>query len=73
MSAYQRLKIKKSPDGVATITLTKPDRRNAMDELMHAELPAAMNALSEMEDVRVIVLTGIQMVKHFVLVVIWNG
>lgn len=58
MGSYQRLKIKKSPEGIATITLSKPDRRNAMDELMHAELPAAFNALSEMEDVRVIVLTG---------------
>ena len=58
MGNYQRLLINQSPNGVATITLSKPDRRNAMDELMHAELPAAFQELSENDDVRVIVLTG---------------
>jgi len=45
-------------DGVATVTLNRPDRLNAWTGTMHTELKAAMRAASDDEAVRVIVLTG---------------
>jgi enoyl-CoA hydratase/carnithine racemase len=45
-------------DGVATVTLNRPDRLNAWTETMHHEVKAAMRAASDDAAVRVIVLTG---------------
>ena len=43
---------------VATLWLDSPDRRNAMGPALWADLPAAMNALAEEADVRVIVIAA---------------
>jgi enoyl-CoA hydratase/carnithine racemase len=45
-------------DGVATITLNRPDRLNAWTGRMHHEVKAAMRAAADDDAVRVIVLTG---------------
>ena len=45
-------------DGVATITLNRPDRLNAWTPRMHHEVKAAMRAAADDDAVRVIVLTG---------------
>ena len=45
-------------DGVCLITLTDPERRNAMDDVMGAELIAATAAIAEDPDVRAVVVTG---------------
>lgn len=45
-------------DGVATVTLNRPERLNAWTGTMHAEVKAAMRAASDDPAVRVIVLTG---------------
>lgn len=45
-------------DGVALITLNRPDRLNAWTGQMHQDVKAAMRAASDDEAVRVIVLTG---------------
>lgn len=45
-------------DGVATITLNRPDRLNAWTGTMYAQVRAAMREASDDERVRVIVLTG---------------
>jgi enoyl-CoA hydratase/carnithine racemase len=45
-------------DGVATITLNRPDRLNAWTGTMYREVRSAMRAASEDDKVRVIVLTG---------------
>ncbi|HWA89826.1 MAG TPA: enoyl-CoA hydratase [Rhizomicrobium sp.] len=45
-------------EGVATITLNRPDRLNAWTETMHREVKAAMRDASDDASVRVIVLTG---------------
>ena len=45
-------------EGVATITLNRPDRLNAWTGGMHADVRAAMRAAADDEAVRVIVLTG---------------
>jgi enoyl-CoA hydratase len=45
-------------DGVATITLDEPARRNPMSERMGEELAAALAAVEAREDARVVVLAG---------------
>jgi len=43
---------------VATVTLNRPDVRNAFNETMIAEVTAAFQALDERDDVRAVVLTA---------------
>lgn len=45
-------------EGVATITLSRPERLNALNAAMHAELRTALDASESDESVRVVVLTG---------------
>ena len=47
-----------SMDRTARITLDRPDRRNALDDVMIAELSAAFAAASRDASVRVVLLTG---------------
>lgn len=44
--------------GVAQVTLNRPERKNALDEAMRAELPRVFAALQDDPEVRAIVLTG---------------
>ena len=44
--------------GVATVTLNRPEHRNLLDPVMFAELARAFRGLDERDDVRAIVLTG---------------
>ncbi|OHV59939.1 enoyl-CoA hydratase [Pseudofrankia sp. BMG5.36] len=45
-------------DGIATVTLDRPDRLNAFTEVMAGELSAAFDAADADDDVRVVVVTG---------------
>jgi enoyl-CoA hydratase/carnithine racemase len=45
-------------DHVATITLNRPDKMNALNEGMFDEIAAALADLAEDDDMRVVVLTG---------------
>jgi 2-(1,2-epoxy-1,2-dihydrophenyl)acetyl-CoA isomerase len=45
-------------DGVATITLNRPDRRNSMTVQMSQEMHALLRHVAAAPDVRVVVLTG---------------
>jgi enoyl-CoA hydratase len=45
-------------DRVATITLNRPEARNALNRDVRRDLPAAMAAADERDDVDVIILTG---------------
>lgn len=44
--------------GIATVTLNRPERLNAVDAVLAADLEAAVTALGADADVRVVVLTG---------------
>ena len=44
--------------GVGTITIDRPDKRNALDAATHTELLAAFTRMREDKSVRVVVLTG---------------
>ena len=45
-------------DKVATVTIHRPDKRNALSPEVLMEIEGLFNELSEREDVNVIVLTG---------------
>ena len=45
-------------DGIATITLNRPDKLNALTQLMENELFDAMKTANDDTEVRVIILTG---------------
>ena len=45
-------------DAVATITLNRPDKRNAITTTMMAELQTALDAIEKNHSVRVVILTG---------------
>jgi 2-(1,2-epoxy-1,2-dihydrophenyl)acetyl-CoA isomerase len=47
-----------SADGVATIALARPDKLNAFNAVMHAELRVALDAVEADDSVRCLVLTG---------------
>src|SRR5260370_8177061 len=45
-------------DGIATVTLNRPDERNAMNAAMLTGLRAAFDELEDRRDVRVVVVRG---------------
>lgn len=45
-------------DGVAWVSLNRPDKRNAMSPALHFEMVDVLKELAEAPDVRVLVLTG---------------
>ena len=58
-----RLEITRRSNGVAQVTMSRPDVFNAFDEVMIADIDSAFEQLSTDDDVRVIVLAGEG--KHF--------
>jgi enoyl-CoA hydratase len=56
-SRYQYLKVEKA-EGVATVTLNRPERLNAIDRQLHEELEDVLVDLGRDEEVNAIVLTG---------------
>ena len=57
MSEYQTLLVSVE-ERVATITINRPDKRNALNAAVRAELIAVLDALRDDDDARVIVFTG---------------
>ncbi|MGI9502494.1 MAG: enoyl-CoA hydratase-related protein, partial [Geminicoccaceae bacterium] len=45
-------------DGVATITLNRPDRLNAFNETMHGELAQVLDRVELDRAIRAVLLTG---------------
>ena len=45
-------------DDIVQITLNRPDRLNAMDDLMFEEIPQAVSMIAQDETVRVVIYTG---------------
>jgi len=58
MTAATTITCQIDPRGVATVTLARPDKHNAIDAAMIRDLRAAAEDLSTNESVRVVVLTG---------------
>lgn len=58
MNAYATLKVVTDPRGVATLTLNRPEKRNAFSGQMIDDLTSAARSLAQQDDVRVVVLQG---------------
>jgi len=58
MADYEHLRLDRTPDGVALLTLDNPDQRNAMSDAMTASWQAAIDELAADRSVRVVVVTG---------------
>jgi len=57
MAEYQTLLVDKA-DGVTTITLNRPEKRNAMSPQLHRDMYDLLNELRYDKETRVIVITG---------------
>ena len=57
MANYQTLLVD-NKDGVTTVTLNRPEKRNAMSPQLHREMFDLLTDLRYDEETRVIVLTG---------------
>jgi enoyl-CoA hydratase/carnithine racemase len=57
LGTYETL-LYEEDDGVATVTLNRPDVHNAFDQQMQAEMRAMWQSLRRNDDVRAIILTG---------------
>lgn len=57
-AAEHHLEVAAYDDGVVLVTLSQPDRRNAMSDAMTAAWPELMEALRTDRDVRAVVITG---------------
>jgi len=58
LMSYTALRVATTDDGVRTITLDRPERLNAVNPALAAELPRALDEAARDDAVRVVVLTG---------------
>ncbi|MDO9144214.1 2-(1,2-epoxy-1,2-dihydrophenyl)acetyl-CoA isomerase PaaG [Rhodoferax sp.] len=54
---YQNIRFE-AQDGIARLTLNRPDKLNSFNGAMHAELRAALDAVQHDKSIRVLVITG---------------
>lgn len=57
-SRYETLLIEKDDDGIAVVTLNRPEKRNAVSNQMHDELEAIFADLAKDDGIRCVVITG---------------
>ncbi len=57
-SRYETLLIEKDADGIAVVTLNRPEKRNAVSNQMHDELEAIFADLAKDDEIRCAVITG---------------
>jgi enoyl-CoA hydratase len=57
-SKYTAIKIEKRADGVATLILNNPAKKNALSRTMHRELQFIWDDVDADDDIRVVILTG---------------
>ena len=57
-SAYSRLTFDYPADGVLLIKINRPDRLNAMDEVLHTELSRVWLDVDKDDGCRAVVITG---------------
>jgi len=57
-SDYQYLLLEKRPDGVAVLTMNRPEKRNAISNEMHTELERVFREIGEDGQIQALVLTG---------------
>ena len=57
-SDYQHIVLEKRPDGVAILTMNRPEKRNAVNNEMHSELERIFREIGDDAEIRALVLTG---------------
>jgi trans-feruloyl-CoA hydratase/vanillin synthase len=55
---FETILVDEDASGVVTITLNRPDKRNAMNPQLHYEMDALLADLEQRSDVRALILTG---------------
>jgi len=55
---YNTIKIERSHNGITWLILNRPEKRNAMSPELHFEMRDALEALTDDDDTKVLVLTG---------------
>ncbi len=55
---YECVKVEKDDEGIAWVTLNRPEKRNAMSPQLHFDMENVMMGLETDDEVQVIVLTG---------------
>lgn len=55
---YEWIKISKDDNGIATLTLNNPRRKNAVSRPMHKEIERIWDDVDRDDDIRVVILTG---------------
>ena len=55
---YESLRVERSPDGFATLTLNRPDKLNTLSIRLRQELALAIDELQADAQIRVLILTG---------------
>lgn len=58
MTEFENILVDTAPTGVATITLNRPEKLNAISEGLRDDLEAALRELSPGDDVRVVRLNA---------------
>jgi feruloyl-CoA hydratase/lyase len=56
--AYETIKIEQDDDGITWLYLNRPEKRNAMNPLLHEEMVRAVDELARDDRTRALVLTG---------------
>jgi len=57
---FKDIKYEKEANGIGTITINRPERRNALSALTFLELQSAFDHLEQDDDIRVVIITGNQ-------------
>ena len=57
---FKDIKYEKEENGICTITINRPERRNALSPLTFLELQAAFDHMEQDDDIRVVIITGNQ-------------
>ena len=58
MTDFEMIRLDETDNGIATLTLARPDKHNALNAQMIAELTQAAQVITESETIRAVILTG---------------
>ncbi len=58
MTDFEHIEIEEKPDGIAVLTINRPDQLNALDADVLSQLCAVTQQLGEDQDLRAVILTG---------------
>ncbi|MFX1326058.1 MAG: enoyl-CoA hydratase-related protein [Promethearchaeota archaeon] len=57
---FKDIKYEKEENGIGTITINRPERRNALSPITFLEMEHALDHMEQDNDIRVVILTGNQ-------------